>query len=112
MSTTWMRDLVIRDLVESPHAAGTLLLATARTFGGTIRFNALALFAATQVAQKFGLYAGPALTVAIDEAPGHNLSQLIAQAYRSGMGERLITSLSRGCDAAREAAGIDADGFV
>jgi hypothetical protein len=112
MSTTWMRDLVIRDLVESPHAAGTLLLATARTFGGTIRYNALALYAATQVAQRFGLYAGPALTVAIDEAPGHNLSQLIARAYRSGMGERLITSLSRGCDAAREAAGIDADGFV
>ncbi|RMB64366.1 DUF4192 domain-containing protein [Corynebacterium macginleyi] len=112
MSTTWMRDLVIRNLVESSHAAGTLLLATARTFGGIIRSNALALYAATQVAQRFGVYAGPALTVAIDEAPRHNLSQLIAQAYRSGMGERLIASLIRGCDAAREAAGIAGGGIA
>jgi len=109
MSTTWTRDLVIKDLLEAPQEAGALLLAVARTFHGTIRYNALALYAATQVSHGFGIYAGPALSVVVDEAPRHNLGRLIAQGYRSGMGQRLITSLCHGCELAREAAGIGVD---
>lgn len=106
MSTTWTRDLVIAELVSAPQEAGDLLLAVARTFQGTIRFNALALYAASQVSHEFGIYAGPALSVVVEEAPHHNLGRLIAQGYRSGMGQRLVSSLCHGCELAREAAGL------
>lgn len=109
MSTTWTRDLVITELLSAPREAGDLLLAVARTFQGSIRYNALALYAASQVSQEFGIYAGPALSVLVEEVPHHNLGRLIAQGYRSGMGRRLVTSLCHGCELAREAAGLGAD---
>ena len=68
-----------------------------------------ALYAASQVSHEFGIYAGPALSVLVEEAPHHNLGRLIAQGYRSGMGRRLVTSLCHGCELAREAAGLGAD---
>ena len=109
MSTTWTRDLVITELVSAPREAGDLLLAVARTFQGPIRYNALALYAASQVSDGFGIYAGPALSVVVEEAPHHNLGRLIAQGYRSGMGKRLVSSLCHGCELAREAAGLRVD---
>ncbi|MGP5556784.1 DUF4192 domain-containing protein [Corynebacterium flavescens] len=104
LSTTWVRDLVVSDLIEQPQAASKLLLAAAHTFKGTIRANALALYAAVELTTECIVYAGPALHVLREEEAHHSLGNLIFAVYRAGKFEIIASSMQKGCRVARAAA--------
>ncbi|HAT1212503.1 DUF4192 domain-containing protein [Corynebacterium striatum] len=105
MATTWSRDLVIAQLCQQPDKASVLLLATARTFEGVIRYNALALYAITQMQLDRGQLAGPALNVLTEEAPEHSLGGLVHQIFRLGLSEKLVDVLRTASDVARQMVG-------
>lgn len=100
MSTTWTRDLVIASCTEGGEQAANLLLATARTFAGEIRANALTLFALTQMKMEWDILAGPALHTVAEEFPSHRLGSLLCKAYRYGLHDKVRNTVGRG---AREA---------
>lgn len=104
LSTTWVRDLVVADLLDNPQAAQNLLMAAAHTFAGSIRSNALALYAAVGLTTDCIVYAGWALHVLREEDPHHSLGNLIFSVYRAGKFELISSSMARGCALAREAA--------
>ena len=88
MATTWSRDLVIAQLCQQPDKASVLLLATARTFEGVIRYNALALYAITQMQLDRGQLAG-----------------LVHQIFRLGLSEKLVDVMRTASDVARQMVG-------
>lgn len=100
MSTTWTRDLVVGVCTDAGEEAASLLLATARTFDGEIRANALTLFALAQLNRDWEIYAGPALQTVAEEFPSHRLGSLLCRAYRYGLHEKMRDTIRSG---AREA---------
>ncbi|MDO5031705.1 DUF4192 domain-containing protein [Corynebacterium sp.] len=104
LSTTWTRDLVIEEFVEAGEQGASLLLAAVRTFGGTIRANALCLFAVVQLDSDWDIFAGPALRTAAEEFPEHRLASLLVRAYHAGLGAEIRTIVRSGGELARKAA--------
>ena len=100
MSTTWTRDLVIASCTDAGEQAAQLLLATARTYDGEIRANALTVFALTHLKMEWDILAGPALQTVAEEFPSHRLGSLLCQAYRHGLHDKMRETIGRG---AREA---------
>lgn len=100
MSTTWTRDLVVGECTDAGEAAASLLLATARTFDGEIRANALTLFALAQLTRDWEIYAGPALQTVAEEFPSHRLGSLLCRAYRYGLHDKMRDTIRSGADEA------------
>lgn len=96
MSTTWTRDLVVGVCTDAGEEAASLLLATARTFDGEIRANALTLFALAQLNRDWEIYAGPALQTVAEEFPSHRLGSLLCRAYRYGLHDKMRDTIRSG----------------
>lgn len=96
LATTWSRDLIIRELLEEPEVAADALLAAAQTFTGTIRANALCLFAGVSMAGENSKYANPALNTALEEFPEHNLTKLLHESYKAGLIDETVANLKSG----------------
>lgn len=93
MSCSFLRDIAILEFLDNPEPAAELLLATARSFDGLIRANALALYAAVLISIGQHSRAGLVLTEAVRECSGHRLAELLLQAHRRGIVEDMIETL-------------------
>ncbi|QPK78335.1 DUF4192 domain-containing protein [Corynebacterium lizhenjunii] len=96
MGCTLTRDLAMGALLEAPDAAATILLAVAQSVEGLSRWNALTIFAATQIAQGLPMIAGTVLSVVLKEEPQHTLARLMDKGYRAGLHDSLVDSLRDG----------------
>lgn len=101
LSVPMLRDVVIEPLLKRPAAAAALMLATAQTFGGEVRSNALVLYAAALIASDKSMLASPVLNVASEDNPEHSLTHLIQRAYRGGLVDRIVGNLTHGSSLAR-----------
>lgn len=112
LATTWSRDLVIEKLCERPDKAAILMLATAKTFEGVIRYNALVLYAIAQLQMERYQLAGPALNILLEEAPEHTFGNLVHRLYRNGLASQLTEALRHSSGVARSMALQARDGKV
>lgn len=112
LHTALLRDSVIHLCVERPHAAMELLLATARTFDGVVRSNALCLYALSALSVGLPARAVTAVTTALEVSPGHSLSTLLCQGLREGRGRTMVAACLRGSEVLRgqRGAGPEATG--
>ncbi|WP_164546486.1 DUF4192 domain-containing protein [Corynebacterium hylobatis] len=101
-----MRDIVVEDVLRRPSPAADLLLAVARTFGGPVRFNALALHALCALELKLSMRAIPALSAVLVEDPRHSLTRLLLDACRAGAFDELLAAVRQGSVIVRTAHGI------
>ncbi|APT92392.1 hypothetical protein CPHO_05210 [Corynebacterium phocae] len=100
LATATLRDVVLGVLIEHPATAEVLMLATMHTYSGTIRINALVIYAAVCIVQDMAMVGGLALSVATTEDPTHRLASLVNQAYRAGLHSRLVDNLTKGSELA------------
>lgn len=105
LSRSTLRDCLIVDALARPYAAGAVFLTIARNFSGTIRANALCLWAMVAVSLGLNGWAGAALTCAEDEVPRHSLSSLLANVIGIGQGQALLELSRQGCLATWEGLG-------
>lgn len=101
-----MRDILVEDVLRRPSPAADLLLAVARTFGGQVRFNALALYALCALELKLSMRAIPALSAVLEEDPRHSLTRLLLDACRAGAFDTLLDAVRQGSVIVRTAHGI------
>ncbi|WP_165857957.1 DUF4192 domain-containing protein [Corynebacterium alimapuense] len=106
MAGVLLRDAVIEDLIEQPRPAARLMLATARTFGGEIRANALCCYSLAALENNLSMRAMPALMAAQQECPGHSFSVLLLETCRVGAFPQLLTAVQRGSQLVRQTHGI------
>lgn len=106
LGTATMRDIIVEDILRQPAPAADLLLAVARTFGGPVRCNALALHALCAVELKLSMRAIPALSAVLNEDPRHSLTRLLLDACRAGAFETLLEAVRQGSAIVRTAHGI------
>lgn len=96
LSRTSLRDEVLEPMVSNPLPAQELLIATARSLTGKPRANALAILAVVFLELGKNLNASQALTEALDEDPGHNLSQLLFAAISARAEETALAAIKQG----------------
>ena len=96
MSRTSLRDEVMEPMVSNPLPAQELLIATARSLTGEPRANALAILAVIFLELGKNLNASQALTEALDEDPGHNLSQLLFAAMSARAEDAALAAIKQG----------------
>ncbi|ALC06110.1 hypothetical protein CDES_08585 [Corynebacterium deserti GIMN1.010] len=95
-SESVLRDAVLHLCVEHARPAALLLLATARTFSGGIRSNAICLYALSLINLDLAMKAVPAVQSSIDANPEHNLSLLIRDGLLVGQTKRIVDACLRG----------------
>lgn len=105
LSDSLLRDALIGESLNSPATAATLFLAVARTFGGQIRANALALYALVALELRLSMRSVPALVAALEEVPGHQLSTLVLQSCRVGAFSEVVDAAERGSRIVRSSHG-------
>lgn len=98
LSRNTLRDCLIVDALDHPRSAGAILLTIARNFSGTVRANALCLWAMVAVSLGLNGWASAALLTAEEEVPGHSLSLLLANVMGIGQGHALLEMCRRGCE--------------
>ncbi|MGP6173006.1 DUF4192 domain-containing protein [Corynebacterium sp. A21] len=98
LSDSLLRDAVLSTGLKYPRAALALSLAVARTFGETIRANALSLYAVVAVAAQLSMQVAPALLAAQREVPGHTLSSLLLDGAQAGVHEAILEATRRGSE--------------
>lgn len=97
LSRARLRDCLIVDAMASPRGAAALLLTVARNFTGTIRANALCLWAMVALSLRVYPWASAALVCALEEVPGHNLAKLLTALMQVGRVEELLDATTAGC---------------
>lgn len=100
-----LRDSLVIDALSSPLRSARGLLWVAKAYRGTIRANALTLWAVVAVHMGLSSWAITALTLAQEEVHGHNLSQLLIAMMHNGMEGELIDAAVTGCAASWAAVG-------
>ncbi|BAU96255.1 hypothetical protein N24_1993 [Corynebacterium suranareeae] len=96
MSKSFLRDAILHLCVDFPRESALLLRATACTFNGELRSNALSLYALSVIAMGLAMKAAPALEVSIQTTPRHNLSNLLREGLFNGQSTKLIDACLRG----------------
>ncbi len=96
LSDSLLRDALLGESLHRPATAAALFLAVARTFGGQVRANALALYALVALELRLSMRAVPALVAALEEVPGHQLSTLVLQSCRVGAFSEVLAAADRG----------------
>lgn len=102
LSDSLLRDAVLSSGLKYQQAALALSLAVARTFGGTIRANALSIYAVVAVAAQLSMQVAPALFAAQREVPGHTLSSLLLDGAQAGVHEAILEATRRGSELVAE----------
>lgn len=97
LSRSRLRDCLIVDTLDYPFGSAAVMLCIARNFTGTIRANALCLWAMVALSQRLYAWAGTALRCAEEEVPGHALSNLLLQVMLAGKAEEILEVSSRAC---------------
>ncbi|WP_460486770.1 DUF4192 domain-containing protein [Corynebacterium atrinae] len=106
LSANLLRDIILEDLVVRPRPAARLMLALARTFGGSIRANALCGYSVAYLRQGLSMRALPALSRAVEEFPGHTLSEMLHINCHLGLFDNVIDRVRRGSRSVRITYGI------
>lgn len=98
LSDSLLRDAIMGLAPRYRQATMDLALAVARTFGGTVRANALCLHAIAAVAADLSMRVVPALTAALRAAPGHTLSSLLLDGAQHGVFRPMLEAAVRGSE--------------
>lgn len=102
LATTQTRDLVLAEFLDNPAPSADVLLATAQTFTGEIRANALSIYAATQIALGQSHRAGLALTCLMQENSDHRLGALFYRLYSVGLLDKIVEAAAEGSQVAQD----------
>lgn len=94
-----LRDTLIPAIFKHPKRLAGPLLFLARHAEGTVRANALALWAIVAVRCELGSWAGVALQCALQEMPDHSLSDVLLQLLAIGQYEGLLHAVQEGGEA-------------
>lgn len=94
-----LRDTLIRAIMQNPKRLAAPLLFLSRHAVGTVRANALALWAVIAVRCEIGSWAGVALQCALQEMPDHSLSDVLLQLLAIGQYEGLLHAVEEGGEA-------------
>lgn len=94
-----LRDTLIPAILKHPKRVAGPLLFLARHAEGTVRANALALWAIVAVRCELGSWAGVALQCAMQEMPDHSLSDVLLQLLAIGQYEGLLHAVQEGGEA-------------
>ncbi|OIR42456.1 hypothetical protein BJP08_03895 [Corynebacterium sp. NML140438] len=94
-----LRDTLIPAILKHPKRVAGPLLFLARHAEGTVRANALALWAIVAVRCELGSWAGVALQCALQEMPDHSLSDVLLQLLAIGQYEGLLHAVQEGGEA-------------
>lgn len=98
LSDSLLRDAIMGFAPKYRQATMDLALAVARTFGGTVRANALCLHAIAAVAADLSMRVVPALTAALRAEPGHTLSSLLLDGAQHGVFRPMLEAAVRGSE--------------
>lgn len=101
LTSLLLRDAILHHAVHTPDVASDLFLAVAKTFNGTIRSNALCLFAISAIQRRLGMKAIPALEAAQITDPGHSFSALLQRGLMDGQSDSMVDACMRGNDMVR-----------
>lgn len=107
LGNSTLRDLILEEAVVQPQAASRLMLAVARTCTGTIRHNALSLYALCAVATGLTMRAMPALIAVLEEDAGHRLAGLLLDACQAGAFDTLMHAVREGSRMVRAEHGVE-----
>lgn len=102
LSDSLLRDAVMGAAPRRRRAAMDLSLAVARTFSGTVRANALCLYAVAAVAAELSMRVVPALSAAQRAVPAHTLSSLLLDGAQHGMLTPMLDATMRGSEIVAE----------
>lgn len=101
-----LRDAAMGDVLDHAAPAARLLLAVARTFGGTIRCNALCLYALAVIETGMSVRAMPALMASVAEKADHSLTHLMIGPCQAGAYGTLLYALHEGSRMVRDRYGL------
>jgi len=101
-----LRDAAMGDVLDHAPPAARLMLAVARTFGGTIRCNALCLYALAAIGIEMSVRAMPALMASAAEKEDHSLTHLMIGPCQAGAYSTLLYALHEGSRMARDRYGL------
>ena len=96
LSRSALRDRLIGEALETPLTAAHAVLCAAKLFPGTIRANALSVWAIIALDRGLTSWAVAALCTAQDELPGHSLSELVLCLVRAGQQDKLLQAVRAG----------------
>lgn len=98
LAESLLRDAVLGVGLKYQRASLAFSLAVARTFGGTIRANALSFYAVVAISAQLSMQAVPALLAAQREVPGHTLSALLLDGAQMGAHDAILEATRRGSE--------------
>ncbi|QGU07591.1 hypothetical protein COCCU_08335 [Corynebacterium occultum] len=98
LSESLLRDAVLGVGLKYRRSSLALALAVARTFGGTIRANALSFYAVVAIGAQLSMQAVPALLAAQKEVPGHTLSAFLLDGAQVGAHDAILEATRRGSE--------------
>ena len=101
MGNTYVRDLTAATYLDHPEETAAIMLATSQSFTGTIRNNALCMYAAAQIKRGMPMYAGMALGASQSIDHNHSLTALMLQCYLNGLAKRCVDNIYQGSANAR-----------
>ncbi|GAB3075646.1 DUF4192 domain-containing protein [Corynebacterium aquatimens] len=98
LSTPGLRDCLIAPCLKNPETAAGVLLSIGRTFSGTIRANALTIWAMIAFARGLNSWAIAALTTVQDEEPTHSMSAIMLQILSVSNAQDMIDVIVQTCE--------------
>lgn len=101
MANTYVRDLTAATYLDHPEETAAIMLAVSQSFTGTIRNNALCIYAAAQIKRGLPMYAGMALSASNDADRTHSLTTLMLQCYLNGLAAQCVGNIYHGSEQAR-----------
>ncbi len=108
LSRTMLRDLSLSIWCGGYfQAAKALCLSVARAYNGTIRSNALCVYAMCELATTNSAKALHALQASQQTTPDHQLTLLLLKSYRAGMGKKIFHAIFQGSLATYQQCGLE-----
>lgn len=101
MGNTYVRDLTAATFLDHPEETAAIMLATSQSFTGTVRNNALCIYAAAQIKRGMPMYAGMALGASQSADRTHSLTTLMLQCYLNGLAHNCVDNIYQGSTNAR-----------